>query len=107
MEISAYTDDGNIKYEINKNLLKYREPKTPDDETSSGEDTDKIFSPSTYKARTKPLKIKHQKKRQVKTPTQSKTKQKRIPSNKKSQSKTLDRALKKKKFQKMNYHLQE
>jgi len=52
MEISADTDDENINYEIDKNLLIYRKPKTPNDETSSGEDTDKIFSPSTYKART-------------------------------------------------------
>jgi len=91
MEMSADVDDGNINYEIDKNLLKYREPKTPDDETSSGEDTDKIFSPPTYKAKTKPLKIKEQKKRETKTPPQSKIKQRKIPSNKKSRSKTPDR----------------
>jgi len=69
MEISADTDDGNINYESDKNLLKYREPKTPDDETLSGEDTDKIFSLPAYKAKTKPLKIKDKKKHQAKIPT--------------------------------------
>jgi len=54
IDISADTDDRNINYEVDKNLLKYREPKMPNDETSSGKDTDKIFSPTAYKAKTKP-----------------------------------------------------
>jgi len=91
MEVSIDADDEKINHEIDKNLLKYREPKTPDDETSSGEDTDKIFSPPAYKAKTKSLKIKDQRKHQVKTATQNKTKQEIIPSNKRSRRKTPDR----------------
>jgi len=60
-EINADIKDRKINYEINKNLLKYRKQKTPDDETSNGEDTDKIFSLPTYKAKPKPLKIKDEK----------------------------------------------
>jgi len=107
IEISADTDDGNINYEIDKNLLKYREPKTSDDEILSGEDTDKIFSPPTYKAKTKPLKINDQKKRQTKTPSQNKIKQGKTPSNKKSRNKTTDRKNTEKKSKKRNHHPQE
>jgi len=90
MEISVDTDDRNINYEINKNLLKYQEWKTSDDETSSGEDTEKIFFSCIW-SKNETIKNKRSKKRQVKTPTQSKTKQEKISSNKKSRSKTPDR----------------
>jgi len=87
MEISEETEN----IEINRNLLAYREPKTPDDETSSGEETDKIFSPPAYKAKTKPLVLKDQKEQKTKSPIRIKIKQEKTPLNKKSWKQTPER----------------
>lgn len=55
--------DEELIYRRASNLMKYREPKTPN---TSEDEMEKIFSPPAYKARTKPMKINRNEKAETK-----------------------------------------
>lgn len=57
LEAMEIDTDNEMDYEINKGSLKYREPKTPSDDSTDKSHMNRLFSPPSYKAVSKPLQI--------------------------------------------------